>query len=88
LSLYDTAAGGAYAYFDAAVSLLFFLLIGRSLDHVMREKARSAVRSLIRLTPRGATVEREDGTREYLPAGQIKEGMLLAVAPGERLLVD
>ncbi|TIT10455.1 MAG: nitrogen fixation protein FixI, partial [Mesorhizobium sp.] len=34
------------------------------------------------------TVEREDGTREYLPAGQIKEGMLLAVAPGERLLVD
>ncbi|MFI0847206.1 heavy metal translocating P-type ATPase [Mesorhizobium sp. IMUNJ 23232] len=88
LSLYDTIAGGAYAFFDAAVSLLFFLLIGRTLDHMMREKARSAVRGLIKLTPRGATVERQDGTRDYLPANQIESGMVLALAPGERLLVD
>ncbi len=88
LSLYDTMAGGAYAYFDAAVSLLFFLLIGRTLDHAMREKARSAVRGLIKLAPRGATVERDDGTRDYLPAEKVEAGMLLAVAPGERLLVD
>jgi Cu2+-exporting ATPase len=88
LSLYDTIDGGAYAYFDAAVSLLFFLLIGRTLDHMMREKARSAVRGLIKLTPRGAAVEREDGTRDYLPANQIESGMVLTLAPGERLLVD
>jgi Cu2+-exporting ATPase len=88
LSLYDTIAGGEYAYFDAAVSLLFFLLIGRTLDHVMREKARSAVRGLVRLTPRGATVERPDRTRDYLPADQVEPGMRLAIAPGERLLVD
>jgi Cu2+-exporting ATPase len=88
LSLYDTIIGGPHAYFDAASSLLFFLLIGRVLDHLMREKARSAVSALVQLTPRGATVIRADGSRDYLPANAVEPGMLLHVAPGDRLLVD
>jgi Cu2+-exporting ATPase len=67
LSVYDTIHGGPHAFFDAAVMLLFFLLIGRTLDHVMRAKARAAVGDLAKLTARGAMVEQADGTRIYRP---------------------
>ncbi|GLQ36289.1 copper-translocating P-type ATPase [Amylibacter marinus] len=42
MSLYETLIGGGAVYFDAALSLTFFLLAGRYLDHQSRLKARSA----------------------------------------------
>lgn len=88
LSFFETLTHGPHAYFDAAVSLLFFLLIGRTLDHVMRERARSAVAGLARLTPGGAMVVETDGSRRFLPLAEIEPGMTLLIAAGERIPVD
>lgn len=88
MSLYETINHGEHAYFDASVSLLFFLLIGRTLDHVMRERARAAVTGLSRLAPRGAMVLRGDGSRDYLPIAEVAPGMRVIVAAGERVPVD
>ncbi|TPL74191.1 cation-translocating P-type ATPase [Mesorhizobium sp. B2-3-15] len=88
MSLYETITHGDHAYFDASVSLLFFLLIGRTLDHVMRERARTAVKNLSQLGARGAMVLRGDGARDYLPVGEIERGMQLLIAAGERIPVD
>lgn len=88
MSLYETLHHGAEAYFDASVSLLFFLLIGRTLDHIMRDKARSAITSLARLSPRGAMVLRDDGGQDYRTIEEIVPGDRILIAAGERVPVD
>ena len=88
MSLYDTIHHQPQAYFDAAISLLFFLLIGRTLDYVMREKARRAVSGLGRLTACGATVIAPDGSRTYLATDEIEPGMTILLKAGDRIPVD
>ena len=88
MSLYDTMHRGPHAYFDASVTLLFFLLIGRWLDHRMREKARSAVKGLASYAARGANVRQTDGVYLYMPLNEIEEGMEIMLAAGERVPVD
>jgi len=88
MSLFETATGGAHAYFDASVTLLFFLLVGRYLDRRARASARSAAEQLMILGAVAATVIGPDGARRSLPVGQVTPGMRVAVAPGDRVPVD
>ena len=88
MSLYQVANHQQHAYFDAAVSLLFFLLIGRYLDHRMRARARSAVSQLMTLAATGATVLDEEGRKRFLPMDALQDGMRVLVAAGERIPVD
>ncbi len=88
MSVFETLTGGEEAYFDASVMLLFFLLIGRYLDNMMRERARSAVVGLGRMAAKGASVIRADGEVEYTAIDEIRPGMKIRVAPGERIPVN
>ncbi|KAJ8137179.1 hypothetical protein OY671_009608, partial [Metschnikowia pulcherrima] len=73
---------------DAAISLLFFSLIGRTLDHMMRERARSAVTGSARLAARVARLVDDGGRHTFIPVAEVRPGMVSLVAAGDRVPVD
>lgn len=88
LSLYETAQHGSHAFFDAALCLLFFLLIGRVLDRMMRERAFAGVRQLLALKRSTVEVIEADGRRRTVAVRALQPGMIVAIAPGETIPVD
>ena len=88
MSFYQTLRGSEQVYFDAAVALLFFLLVGRFLDRHMRTRAAGAAANLLGLKGGMATVIGTDGSTERLPARSLQPGMRILVASGERIAVD
>ncbi len=88
MSLHETAASAEHAYFDSAVALLFFLLIGRYLDIRARGQARSAAEHLLTLGATAITVLDPSGGKRLLPSSQVKPGMTALSTAGERIGVD
>ena len=88
LSVVETARGAEHAYFDSALMLLFFLLLGRVLDAAMRRKTRSVAANLASLRAAKATRIRADGSLQETPASALRPGDRIFVRPGERLAAD
>ncbi|RVU07792.1 cadmium-translocating P-type ATPase [Novosphingobium umbonatum] len=87
LSLYETLRHGDEAWFDGTLMLLLFLLAGRVLDAMMRDRARSGVDALLRQAATGAMVVAK-GAVEWVAARDLVPGMVMRVAVGERLAAD
>ncbi|WP_170479079.1 heavy metal translocating P-type ATPase [Ruegeria arenilitoris] len=86
-SLSETALSGKHAYFDAALTLTFFLLAGRYLDYRTRAIARSAAEELTALeVPRATRLV--GGIEEEVAVADLKLDDLVLVRPGGRMPVD
>lgn len=86
-SLWETALSGEHAYFDAALTLTFFLLAGRYLDYRTRAAARSAAEELTALeVPRA--IRLLNGAEEEVAVASLNVGDLILVRPGGRMPVD
>jgi Cu2+-exporting ATPase len=88
MSVVETMRHAEHAYFDSAVTLLFFLLVGRTLEHRARGRARSTAERLLALGRGAVTVVGEDGRTAALPPSQVKPGMTLLVPTGGRVGAD
>lgn len=87
MSLFETLEGGQHAYFDAALSLTFFLLIGRYLDHRTRSAARSAAKELAALETHTA-FKLTDGKTVETPVADLNINDKLLIPTGMRIPVD
>lgn len=87
MSLSETVRGGEYVYFDSAVMLLFFLLIGRYLDIKARGQARqSASKLLSRL--HGFATKLVNGVKSSIAIRDIRVGDTILVAVGDSVPAD
>ncbi len=88
LSVYESAIRAAHTYFDSAVTLLFFLLVGRYLDLAMRRKTRVFAGNLAGLKAEFAHRLDDGGELTKVPATALHPSDCVLVRPGERIPAD
>jgi Cu+-exporting ATPase len=86
----DTVAAAGHTptiYYDTAVMIITFILLGRWLEARTRGRASEALRRLFALAPPTARVRR-DGQEVEVPLSEVAVGDLVVVRPGEKIPVD
>ncbi|MDR2634987.1 MAG: heavy metal translocating P-type ATPase [Clostridiales bacterium] len=90
-SLIRIALGDATAvenlYFETAGVIITLILLGKSLEAVSKGKTREAIKKLMDLAPKTATVIK-DGIEVSVPVDEVEIGDIILVRPGEKLPAD
>lgn len=87
--IFPTASvvGGPEVYFTEAGLIVGFVMLGRTLEHMVKNRTSSAVRRLLDIQPRTARLIRDGGEVE-VPVEKVRVGDILLVKPGEKIPVD
>ena len=80
--------GGADLYFETAAVVTTFVLGGRFLDARAKRRAGSALKALLELGAREATLIDADGRERLIPAEQLQVDDRFVVRPGEKIATD
>ncbi len=86
-SLIKTFKGDWHIYFDSAVMLIFFLLIGKYLEQKIRRKAFNIANEFMMLNSNYGRVLINNKI-QTLPTSQLKKDMILIIASGEKISAD
>lgn len=88
MSVVETIHHADHAYFDAAIMLLTFLLVGRFLDQNMRRRTRAIAGNLAALKAETAAKFVGPDEISQVPVAAIHPGNIVLLRPGERCAVD
>ena len=76
-----------HLYFESAGTILALITLGKYLESVAKGKTSEAIKKLMGLAPKTATVIREDKELE-IPIDEVEVGDIIVVKPGEKIPVD
>ncbi|MBU2036844.1 heavy metal translocating P-type ATPase [Patescibacteria group bacterium] len=76
-----------HLYYESAVFILVFISLGKYLEAITKGKTSEAIKKLIGLQPKEATVIK-DGQEIKIPISEVKVGDIVLVKPGEKIPVD
>lgn len=74
-------------YFESAAMILTLITVGKMLEARSKGKTTDALKSLMKLSPKSAIIER-DGKETEVPVEQVCTGDIFVVRPGENIPVD
>ncbi|MFH1744703.1 MAG: heavy metal translocating P-type ATPase [bacterium] len=78
---------GEGQYFETSAILITLVIMGKLLEAIAKGKTGDAIRALVDLSPKIATVKR-DGREQKIPVDDVQVGDLIIVKPGESIPVD
>jgi Cu+-exporting ATPase len=82
-----TQSSSSHVYFEVGATVTSFILVGCYLEMRAKHSAGDALRSLLALGAKYATVLR-DGVEVSIPASVVSEGDMIVVRPGEKIAAD
>ena len=87
----DSAAVMSYMhefYFESAAMILTLITVGKTLESYSKGKTTNALKGLIKLAPKSATVIDEAGNEKKVAIENVKKGDIFVVRPGEKIPTD
>ena len=87
-SVYVLLTGGNEFYFESAAMILTLITVGKLLESYSKGRTTDALKELIELTPKTATVIDENGNEKTIAAAKVQVGDIFVVRPGEAIPVD
>ena len=90
LTRQDMAGAMSYMhefYFESAATILTLITVGKLLEAISKGRTTDALKSLMKLAPKTATVVR-NGVEEVVSIEQVRKGDIFVVKPGENIPVD
>jgi len=77
----------AHLYYESAALILVFISLGKYLEAITKGKTSEAIKKLIGLQPKEATIIKDDEEIK-IPISEVKVGDIILVKPGEKIPVD